>query len=174
MAKRDTWDLDDTGLTPETPLSVLMEYLPYTTSEDKKGHDIFLGARFPKDIAHWLAEIKEDSAKVYKTNSDIVRDAVHLGLLIISLRAKNVERWKTLSALMQARAALFEEARIFRECEEVADDVATLVDHNDSDAAIEHLRRFKDGLRSYSPKYGKALRQALASRRVQGLLEKVD
>jgi hypothetical protein len=171
---RDSWELDDSGLTPETPLSVLMDYLPYTTSEDKKGHDVFLGAKFPKNIGHWLSEIKEDSANVYKVNSDVVRDAVHLGLLIISLRTKKLDRWKTLSALMQARAALFEEARIYRECEEVAEDAATLVDHDDLDAAIQHLQTFRDGLRSYASKYERALQKALASRRVHGLLDKVD
>ena len=53
----DSWELDDGTLSLTSPLSVLVDRKPYTSSEDKRGHDAFLGAKFEDgDYELWSAE----------------------------------------------------------------------------------------------------------------------
>jgi len=172
---KDTWSLDSEigNLDADTPLSVLIGYKAYTSSQDKKGHEAFLGAKFPKEFARWRTRLRERS-EIYQTNADVVRDAIYLGLIIISLRNNSLAQWRTLVAVTQAHAAIFEDARIFKECEELADDLVILVSNNDLETAAEHLRAFKASLDSCPPKYTEALKRALSERRLQNLLAVLD
>ena len=106
MAKKDIWNLDELGITPQTTIAELMARPPYSTTEDKHGHEIMIGAKFPKTIARWVETILERPGTPYKLKADLARDALMLGLCIISLRHKISEEWKLNEqlALMTSRA----------------------------------------------------------------------
>ena len=169
----DTWELDDGNLSLTSPLSVLVNRRPYTSSEDKKGHEVFLGAKFPKSFQRWVTELKEAPGSDYRTNADVVRDAIHLGLQVISLRAKQSALWSVQSAIAQQQARTFQHTRIYREVEEIVEQLDILVKAGDDKQAESDLGDYVQVFLAHPErnKYVSVLRERLAaSRRLQGLL----
>lgn len=170
----NTWETEDSGLSLTTPLSVLVDQRPYTTSEDKKGHDVFLGAKFPKRFQRWVVELREMSGSPYRTNADVVRDAIHLGLQVLSLRAKQSAVWSVQMAIAQQEGRMFEHTRIYRDIEGVIEQLEILVRNGEEKQAIADLG---DYIRIFSShpegqKYASVLRQKLTtSRNLRGLLQ---
>ena len=175
---KDSWGLgEDIGLTPDTPLSVLTGLPPYTTSEDKKGHEVFLGAKFPKIFTYWATKLKESSGGHYGVTADVVRDAIYIGFSVIDLRLKE-QGWEVERLIAGQEAKIFEKARIYKRMEVVVDNLATLLDYHDEEAAKESLNSYiasideeKSHLRD---KYMSALRQKLLERHLGSLMDEVN
>lgn len=170
----DTW-YTRTDLTPETPLRVLLDWVPYTSSEDKKGHEVFLGAKFPKSFASRVTRLREASAGHYKTNADVVRDAISIGLEVITKRLEQPE-WEIERLLMNQRAKIFEHARVYKAIEETVNDLSELCNNNDKETAIDDLASLvalisKSRLKS---KYQAALREKLSARGLSYLLKELE
>jgi len=170
----DTWNLDS-SLSPDTPLEELIQWKPYTSSEDKKGHEVFLGAKFPKSFQRWVTRLREASAGRYVVNADVVRDAIYLGLTIISLRLQQ-KQWDVERMVAHHKAKLLEKAHIYSVVEEIAAGLDMLCANNDQQTAIAELEEFVNAARSLEnfDKYMTALREKLAQRRLQGLLDQLE
>jgi hypothetical protein len=173
----DTWELDDGNLSLISPLSTLVNRRPYTSTEDKKGHEVFLGAKFPKSFQRWVTELKEAPGSDYRTNADVVRDAIHLGLQVISLRAKQSALWGVQAAIAQQQARIFQHTRIYREVDEIAEQLGILVKAGDDKQAksdlVDYINVFLD--HPERNKYIAVLRERLAAdRRLQGLLKVLE
>jgi hypothetical protein len=169
----DTWELDDSNLSLTSPLSVLVDRRPYTSSEDKKGHEIFLGAKFPKSFQRWVTELKEAPGSDYRTNADVVRDAIHLGLQIITLRAKQSALWSVQSAIAQQKARTFQHTRIYREVEEIVEQLDIMVKAGDDKQAESDLVDYIQVFMAHPErsKYMSVLQERLSAyRRLQSLL----
>jgi hypothetical protein len=173
----DSWELDDGTLSLTTPLSVLVDRKPYTTSEDKKGHDVFLGAKFPKVFQRWVSELKERPGSPYQTNADVVRDAIYLGLQILSLRAKQSTVWNIQAAITQQEARIFQHTRIYRDVEAVVEQLEILSRNGDEKQALSDLVEYVHLFAAHPEgnKYASVLKEKLlASRRLKGLLEQLE
>jgi len=167
----DSWELDDGTLSLTSPLSVLVDRKPYTTSEDKKGHDAFLGAKFPKTFYRWVTELKETPGSPYRTNADVVRDSIYLGLQILSLRSKQSSSWKVQAAITQQEARIFQHTRIYRDVEAVVEQLEILSRNGDDKQTLVHLF----AAHPEGSKYASVLKEKLlASRRLKGLLEQLE
>jgi hypothetical protein len=173
----DTWELDDGTLTLTSPMSVLVNRRPYTSTEDKKGHEAFLGAKFPKQFQRWVTELKELPGSPYRTNADVVRDAIHLGLQIISLRSKQSEVWSVQAAISQQKARMFQHPRIYQEVREILEQLEVLVDGRDEAQARSDLTDYVSVVLGHPEheRYLLVLRDELmASRQLRGLLQTLE
>lgn len=172
MAK-DTWSLDGEGLTltPDTPCSELFDLPPYTSSEDKKGHEIFLGARFPKSFARRVAQLRESSGEHYSVGADVVRDAINIGLSVIEGRLKQ-PGWGIERLLANQRAKIFEHARVYKAIEDTVNNLADLCSSHDEETARDDLASLVAYINESSlrDKYRAALQQKLSERRLTSLL----
>ena len=90
--RADTWRTDSFELEPEDPITRLTELRPFRRSEDRRGHGVFLGAWFCKDIGRDIARVKELGP--YETNADVVRDAVYRGLQVLRLAYEKDAGWQ--------------------------------------------------------------------------------
>ena len=134
----NTWQTDSFGLSLDDPLSKLTGLKPYQQSEDKKGHDAQLGARFPKEIARRVSKIKEQGP--YVTNSDVVRDAVYIGIQILSLRYEKDDEWQ---AEMMSRKMMTDvewDTGVYEAEERYINNLDRLCKNNDSDHAAQRLQ----------------------------------
>lgn len=170
---KDSWGLDGEGLTltRDTPCSVLFDLPPYTSSEDKKGHEVFLGARFPKSFAHRVAKLRESSGEHYSVGADVVRDAINIGLRVIEDRLKQ-PGWGMERLLASQRAKIFEHARVYKAIEDTVSNLADLCASHDEEAAKDDLATLLAYINesSLKDKYKAALRQKLSERRLTNLL----
>lgn len=74
-------------------IEILAKLEPYLLSDDKKGHSWLMAARCPTWFGRIVDVIKEKKGSPYKTQSDVVRDALYLGLAILSVRHNAIPRW---------------------------------------------------------------------------------
>jgi len=173
---KDSWSLDGEGLilTRDTPCSVLFDLPPYTSSEDKHGHELFLGAKFPKSFGSRVAKLRESSGGHYSVNADVVRDAINLGLRVIEDRLK-LPGWGVERLLATQRAKIFEHARVYKAMEDTVSNLADLCDSHDEETAKEDLASLVAYINESSlrDKYKAALQQKLSERRLSNLLEEL-
>lgn len=173
MDNKDTWETEATGLSLTDPLEKLTESAPFKRSEDRKGHDGFLGARFPKDMTRWVTKIKEKGQ--YQMNSDVVRDAIWLGLQILSLRYQADPQWQVNLQLMTMANETAWEARMYDEEEEFAHSLDKFCTNGDEGRAIEALRERLTLLSSAKQeKRQKVLLDRLEKYRLKNLVKKAQ
>lgn len=73
-------------ITKDSKVSELMSLSPFRLSEDKKGHSIVLGAKAPSWLEREVTKLVESRAAPYEVKSDVIRDAIWLGLQVLKLR----------------------------------------------------------------------------------------
>jgi len=103
------WETEEERLSPSSPIQRLIDLPVYRSSEDKKGHEVFLGAKFPKGVGRWVEELRENPNTPYKINADVVRDALYIGLQVLNLRYKLDPSWIIEEALARIRYGLARE-----------------------------------------------------------------
>jgi Arc/MetJ-type ribon-helix-helix transcriptional regulator len=167
----DTWQTDSFSLEPGDPISKLMSLKPYKRSEDKKGHGVFLGGWFPKEISRDIEEIKEFGP--YKTNSDVVRDAVYRGLQVLKLAYEEDESWQAEMLLSKMANDAEWESRIYEQEDDFVSSLDRLCRNGDRDYAsqllqerIQLMRRSADSARRLN-----VLTEKLRRNRLDDLLE---
>jgi len=137
MTSKDSWVTDGQGLSLSDTLDKLTSQSPFKRSEDKRGHDVPMGSRFPKDVARWITRIKETGQ--YQTSSDAIRDAVWLGLQILSLRYEEDPEWQVYLQAMKMDNDTAWEARTYEQEESFANNLETFVKNGNEKRAIELL-----------------------------------
>lgn len=167
------WDFEPTEISPTTPLSELVSWKPYTTSEDRRGHERFLGAKFPKNFEGMVTYLREQSGGTYRINADVVRDAIWLGLQIIALREKSNPYWPILVQMTQQRARALEKASIYRDMDALVDDLDKLCSEHDDASAQDVLSEQIELIDKLPNKavYLTALREKLEKKRLTWLLK---
>ena len=135
--KNTTWDTDTPGLSLTDTLQKLTSKPLYKRSEDKRGHGTFLGGRFPKDMARWVTRVKE--AGPYETNSDVVRDAVWLGLQVLELRYKADPGWQARIQLMDMANRAAWDAKLYDEEDGFVKTLDKLCSNGDEVQALKDL-----------------------------------
>jgi uncharacterized membrane protein YheB (UPF0754 family) len=173
----DTWGTDAGKLTMDSSVRELVEARPYGQAQDSKGHSTLLAARFPNTILRWTTELKEAAGSDYHTNSDLIRDAVWLGLQIISLRAKECTRWHVQARIAQATSRVAQHAAIYSEVNTIVENLETLCQAGDIRTAEDDLKEYLLAFSSHPEalKYRNSLReQLLGNRVVRHLLDTLD
>lgn len=176
MNSKDSWITDGPGLSLSDALDKLTSQPPFKRSEDKRGHDAPMGTRFPKDVARWLTRVKE--AGQYQTTSDAIRDAVWLGLQILSLRYEEDPEWQVYLQLMRMSNEAAWAARIYEEEEGFANTLETFCKNDNEKHAIalleEKLGLIQNLKEEKREERKRVLLERLKSHRLSNLLGKVE
>lgn len=134
----DTWALEsDTIITLED----LVNAAPFNETSDESGEAATIGTRVPQWMLRRVVRIRELPGSPYEINSDVLRDAMYLGLQILQLRYK-LHDWeieKKLASVIEATGAA---DRIASQVTELARNLEHLRDDEDSDHAILRLNEF--------------------------------
>jgi len=77
----------------ERPIRFLMKLHPYRFERAKRGQSIHLAVKLPEWFARWIERVKERAGGVYDIKSDVVRDALWIGLRVLGHRYKLPE-WR--------------------------------------------------------------------------------
>lgn len=173
----DLWATSVTEeLTLDTPLSALANLPPYKRSEDKRGHDTFLGARFPKDFARWATYLQETLPGHYTIRADVIRDALSLGLQVINLRTNlTLTEWQVVEklALLESRASATAEE--YRRVQRIVKDLEVLVDNKRMQLAKDTVRDYLDTLEGLTTEHRDSLKNHLVETlRNHGLAQLCD
>lgn len=176
MSSKNSWITDGPGLSLDDTLDKLTSQPPFKRSEDRKGHDVPMGSRFPKDVARWITRIKETGQ--YQTSSDAIRDAVWLGLQILSLRYEEDPEWQIYLQAMKLDNDTAWEARTYEEEEGFANNLETFVKNGNEKRAIELLEEKLALIQNLKEERRKERRRVLLERlnshRLQDLLKKAQ
>jgi hypothetical protein len=133
-----TWDLEDDK---EMTLESLIAEHPFKQSSDESGEGQSIGTRVPAWMLRRIAKFKELPGKPYEVNSDVIRDAIWLGLQILGKRYA-MHDWevdKKLTAVIDATGAM---DRINGQVTGLCKNLIKLKQADDTDKAVEHLDEF--------------------------------
>lgn len=130
----------ETGLSVDDPIQVLTAEEPYHYTQDKRGHSTFLGGRFPKDFPRGIEKIREKAAGVYETNSDVVRDAIYLGMKILSLRYEVDPQWQVQHQIIKLNNEIAWQATVYRQEEDFVNNLVIFINQGDDEIAQTRLQ----------------------------------
>lgn len=180
MSQKSTdWSLEapELGISLNDPISVLVGKKPYKTTQDKHGHDVFLGAKFPKTFLRTVAKIRNVPGSPYEINADVVRDAIHLGLIIILMRCQDNSDWNQIAALASISSRMAELAEMASRISEVVESVESLCSAGWTQRAKADISDLVKALEAFDDEqqrmYKGLLFKALQTKRLQNLLDEI-
>lgn len=133
----DTWSLEtDLNLT----LDDLVESPPFNESSDETGESATIGTRVPQWLLRRIIKLREIPGSPYEINSDVIRDAIYLGLQILQLRYK-LHDWQIEKKLVSVIDATGMSTRIGTQVSELCKHLEKM--HSDDDEhAVGQLDEF--------------------------------
>lgn len=138
------------------PIRDLVEIEPYRKAEDEKGHGITLGARVPRSMEREVIRLTELPGSPYDIKSDAVRDALYVGLKILTLRYK-LPDWQVKVAMARVSSTTDEASRIRESVEEFVESLGKLSRERDGkDKAKEFLNQYINHVESLQDSWTKA------------------
>ena len=173
-AKSEDWNLDSgSDLTAESSLQKLIELRPYKLSKAKEDNAP-LSIRVGRDIYRWISDIKEKSYPTpYRINSDVARDALYLGLIVLNVRTQVDPRWKAEAVQTKVTMRARHERERLDEVIHFAQDLVRSYNNSNSKASVvedlcEYLKAA--GNSSTKEKHWGTIRGQLLSNNGEGLL----
>lgn len=134
----DTWELEaDYSITLED----LVDSPPFNETNDESGDSITMGTRVPQWLARRITKIRETPGVPYEINSDILRDAIYLGLQILQLRYK-LHDWEIEKKLASVVDATGMSTRIAVQVTELCKYLEKMHADDDNDHAVRRLDEF--------------------------------
>lgn len=168
-----TWDTESPDFSVDDPIGRLASLKPFEKTEDKKGHGVFLSAWFPKEYARRVSVIKEAGSFTYTTTSDVVRDAIFLGLIVLELRLASDPEWQLYTQLEILNNTAKWESELYGQEDAFCESLATFMENKEEGHATELLQaRFALLHRNGCAKRKEALLDAIRKHRLTQLLEK--
>lgn len=132
------WELEKSLELPAS-LEELVNAPPFKESSDEHGHSVTAGTRIPQWLHRRVVKLIETPGTPYELTSDVLRDAVYLGLRVLHLRHKLSSDWEVDSKL----AAITDDAgaakRIRIRFEELEEGLEDLCAGKDEEQAAERL-----------------------------------
>jgi len=148
---KDPWALEeDIRLTIED----LINEEPFNITSDDSGESVSVGTRVPSTMYRRLVEIRETPGGPYQINSDVMRDAIYLGLRILQIRYKKKD-WeidRKLAAVIDASGAF---DRINSQVSDLCKNLEKLKASEDMEHAVAHLDEFLREVSNFSEDWRK-------------------
>jgi hypothetical protein len=152
LGNKDPWALEeDVHLTIED----LINEEPFNHTSDDTGDSVSIGTRVPSTMYRRLVEIRETPGGPYQINSDVMRDAIYLGMRILQLRYKKKD-WqidRKLSSVIDASGAF---DRINSQVSDLCKNLEKLKSAEDTEHAVAHLDDFLKEVNNLSENWRKA------------------
>lgn len=124
------------------PIRDLVELEPYKRAEDEKGHGITLGARVPRSMEREVIRLTELPGSPYDIKSDAVRDALYVGLRVLTIRYK-LPDWQVKVAMARVVSVTDEASRIRESVEGFIEGLGKLSrERGGKDKAKEFLNQY--------------------------------
>lgn len=134
----DTWELEENAT---ITIDDLVESAPFNQTQDESGESVTMGTRVPAWLSRRIAKLREFPGSPYELNSDVLRDAIWVGMQILQIRYKRHD-WKTdraLSAVIDASGAM---DRINAQISGLCKSLEKLKGEEDNEKAVEYLESF--------------------------------
>jgi len=132
------WELEkelDLGATFED----LLASSPFTKSSDEQGRSETVGTRVPTWLLRRIIKLKELKGSPYELNSDVLRDAIFLGMRILHIRYRIGQEWSVETKLASIADATGAARRIREQIDELISGLDDLVKDDDETQAAEKL-----------------------------------
>lgn len=139
---RTAWDTTEVAFEDVVTLEQLVLRTPFRKSKDEHGHSITAAARVPESVERKVVELREMTGSPYQLNSDVVRDAIYLGLQILHIRYKKAEEWAVIRELADISGALSEAQRTKDSVRDLIADLSSMMEEGDPEKAAEYLTRY--------------------------------
>jgi len=146
MAKPNKGKSSDWELEAALDLSVTLEDLisapAFRDASDEHGHSVTAGTRIPQWLHRRVVKLREMGGSPYELNSDVLRDALYLGLQILHMRYKVGEDWdveKKMAAILDATGA---SRRIKEHVDEMVTGLEELTRGGDEEQAARRLTEY--------------------------------
>ncbi len=127
----------DSALTLED----LIKSPPFKDAGDPSGtHPT--SVRLPTWLVRRIAFLTENSATPYQLHSDVVRDAVYIGLRVLSVRYKSNPQWEAEARMAKAVDKVGTIERLRTQIKNLRTGLEALVDNGDTEQAVQGLEEF--------------------------------
>ena len=151
MSPKDSWDLDDGDVIGvDSPISRLVDLEPFISDEsveDKHGHSNLISTRVHKKLYRDILNVLDSKGSPYANKSELTRDALYLGMLVISMRVRNSQSWQLSLKIAQNRSRIERHRRVSDQCDEICRDLEVVYASN-HEQAKEDLTNLLDVIES--------------------------
>lgn len=138
-------DKQDTGWEPEAAIDLavtlqeLIDEPPFKEVSDEGGSSATVGTRIPNWLLRRVVRLKELKHSPYDINSDVLRDAIYVGLRVLHLRYGLTPDWEVETKLAQAVDAVSATRRVRMQVEELVAGLDEMFRDGDVDKAVRNL-----------------------------------
>lgn len=107
-----------------------------------KNNSFSIGARIPGWMVRRLAKLSESKSTPYELHSDVVRDALYIGLRVLSVRYKSNPQWEAEVRMAQAVDKVGTIQRVRSQIQELSKGLEALVSNGDTVQAAYGLEEY--------------------------------
>ena len=139
--KASDWQLES-PLDEAVTLEQLIEESPFKEASDEGGNSTTAGTRIPMWLNRRIIKLRELSGSPYELNSDVIRDALYIGLRVLHIRYKMGPEWHIetrLAAVVDATAAT---RRIRNQVGELIGGLEEMYNDGDTNKAVEQFTEY--------------------------------
>ncbi len=138
----------ETGWEPEAiidlaaTLQELIDEPPFKEVSDEGGSSATVGTRIPNWLLRRVVRLKELKHSPYDINSDVLRDAIYVGLRVLHLRYGLTPDWEVETKLAQTVDAVSATRRVRNQIEELVAGLDEMFRDGDIDKAVRNLTEY--------------------------------
>ena len=138
----------DTGWEPEAVIDLaatlqeLIDEPPFKEVSDEGGSSATVGTRIPNWLLRRIVRLKELKHSPYDINSDVLRDAIYVGLRVLHLRYGLTPDWEVETKLAQVVDAVSATRRLRGQIDELVAGLDEMYRDGDIDKAARNLTEY--------------------------------
>ena len=141
-AKQPDWELEEPFSHIPT-LDELINEQPFKTASDEHGHSFTAATRIPHWMLRRVEHLRQMKGSPYMLVSDVLRDAVYLGLRIQQVRyGRHTADWDAEVQMAQVVESTGASRRIRAQIEELEAGLQEMCKDGDYDRAVKHLMEY--------------------------------
>lgn len=115
---------------------------PFKEVSGEGGESVTAAARIPLWLLRRITKLKELSGSPYDLNSDVLRDAIYVGLRVLHLRYKLTADWEVETKLAAAVDAVSASRRVRSQVEELVAGLDEMYRDGDVEKAAKNLSEY--------------------------------
>lgn len=123
-------------------LEELIAMPPFKEASDQSGYSHTAGSRVPGWIQRRIIYFTEMRGSPYRIQSDVIRDAIYIGLRVLTMRYKSTPDWVVETKMTKAIDKVSVLRRVKKQMEELTTGLEELYRSGDEEKAIEGLEEF--------------------------------